>query len=105
MKCPECYEENVLTWRRYFASPFSRFRCSACNTRFKLKRPIWYWLLPLGLWSTILIGGLAIIYFIAGHCDYGIYSKPSLVALTVGSILLYAVIDKYVENGFSTIKI
>ena len=87
------------------SAPFSRFRCNECSTKFKLKRPLWYWLLPLALWATIFIGGLAIIYFMAGHCDYRDYVKPSVVMLTALSIFTYALIDRHIENGFSTVEL
>lgn len=103
MICPNCKTENELSWKRYASAPFSRFTCIECTTRFKLKRPFYYWLLPLALTAGILVGGVAIIYYMVGTCDYGAYAKPAVIALTVSLTLLFIVIDKRWEKSFETI--
>ena len=105
MICPHCSVENKLTWARYMSAPFSRFCCKACSLKFKLKRPLWYWLIPVALWATIFSGGVGIIYFMVEHSDYGVYAKPSVVVLISISMLVYVLIDKHIESGFSTIRL
>lgn len=105
MKCPECNTEMDLTWRRYASSPFSRFRCPSCSIKFKFKRPLWYWLLPLGQCMIILLGGVGIIDNMAGDPSLGVYAKPAVVALVLASFIVYVVIDKHVEKSFETVKL
>ena len=104
MKCPECNKQIELTWRRYLSAPFSRFHCPSCSTKFKFKRPLWYWLLPIMQCAVILLGGIGIINYMVGNPSLGHYAKPAVVILVIAVITVSLVIDKNLENNFETAK-
>ena len=105
MNCPECGMRIELNWRRYALAPFGRFRCPSCSTKFKFIRPLWYWLLPLAQCIVILLGGIGIISHMVGDPTWGQYAKPSVIVLTVGTIIIFLVIDKSIEKRFETVKV
>lgn len=97
MICPNCHAEIELTWKRYVTSPLSRFVCAECSTKFKLKRPLYYWLLPPALFIGIFGGGITLVY-----C--GGYSIFALTLLTLMLSILFFMIDKNLENKLETIE-
>ncbi len=98
MICPNCHTQIELTWKRYITSPLSRFICAACSTKFKLKRPFYYWFLPLALYIGILGGGIVLI-------NYSAYGTFALIILTIILSILFLAIDKNWENNLETIEI
>jgi hypothetical protein len=103
MICPNCHTEIELTWKRYVASPLSRFDCTECSTRFKLVRPIYYWLLPLALLISTFGGGVAVINLLIG--DFSGYITFALILLIVILSSLFLVVDKNWENKLETVAI
>ena len=105
MVCPNCKNEIELTWKRYATAPFSMFHCGECSTKFKFKRPLYYWLLPLAVTAGMLGGGVGIIYYMSGTCGYGAYAKPAVILLTATLSGLFIIIDKRWEKSFETVAI
>jgi len=102
MICPNCDEEIELTWRRYAKAPFGKHKCPSCSSRFKLKRPWYYWLIPVSVWPLTFLVGVKIILFMHGNCELEKYIGPVVTALiiTVAAVLL--IIDRKIENNMGT---
>lgn len=100
MECPNCKTEIELSWKMYAQSPFSRFVCPECSTKFKFKRPIiWY------VWCLTWIFSYFATLFLtisASGIDY-IWIKYAIITIIMGAI--YMVVDRKLESGFETRKI
>jgi len=99
MKCPNCKIDIELTWARYAKSPFGRFVCPECSTKFKFKRPfIWYvWYVT---WLTVYFLALSLTITKSNFdniwLNYGIVSSIMLA--------IYFPIDRKLESKFATKK-
>jgi hypothetical protein len=69
-----------------------------------LKRPLWYWLLPITQGVITFLGGVVIIAYMAGDPGLGKYAIPAVIALTISIIIVFMVIDKAVDKKFETVK-
>ncbi len=97
MECPNCKINNELTRSRYFKSPFSRFICDNCQTKFKFKRPwSWYiWVVVSGsMYVITLIGSLMIFN------NENIWLQYSIISAIY--FLIYIEIDRKLESNYET---
>ena len=85
MKCPNCKIDIDLTWARYARSPFGRYVCPQCSTKFRFKKPFIYY-----VWFTIKKGNFNI------WLGYGIVSVIMLA--------IYLPIDGKLESKLETKK-
>ncbi len=106
MKCPKCHSEIELSWRRYLAAPFGRFKCPNCNAKFKSGAPLWLKILVPFSQILFIIGcGVLIILFMVGDPIIGKYAKPTVVFISLFSIVLFAVADKHVKSKYPVVSL
>ncbi len=99
MKCPNCNADIDLTWARYAKSPFGRYVCPQCSTKFTPKRPFIYYIWFVA-WSAAYL--LAIFLTTKKGNFNNIWLKYGIVSIIM--LAIYLPIDRKLESKFETKK-
>ena len=102
MNCPNCKIEIELSWKRYAKSPFSRYRCPECSTKFKFRRPLTYYIWILFTFLSAF-GLIKIVQSLKDLCNL---SDTLYHCILIGLFFVWAVIywifDRDIESRLPT---
>ena len=97
MECPNCKNDIELTWRVYFKSPFGKYTCTKCSTKFKFRRT-WKYGLWVFSWALALYLGEAVILLkLKGDSD--LFFWAWLLFMSV----IFLPTDRAMEKNLATI--
>ncbi len=96
MKCPQCDNEFLLTWKRYIKAPLGRMACPSCQARLVTAHRWFYW--PLITLGCCILGiPLAIV-----GTKYGV--TGALAGWFIGAFGIGVPFDRFLEIRFSVLR-
>jgi len=96
MKCPQCDNEFLFTWKRYINAPLGRVSCPSCQTKLVCVHRWFYW--PLVTLACCILGiPLAIL-----GMKYGV--AGALAGWFIGAFGFGIPSDRFLENRFSVLS-
>ncbi len=96
MKCPQCDNDFLLTWKRYIKAPLGRVSCPSCYAKLVVTHRWFYWPLMI-LGCCILSIPLAIF-----GARYGV--AGALTGWAIGAFVVGIPFDRFLEIRFSVLR-
>ncbi len=99
MICPRCNAANELSWKRYWASPFGKHKCTSCQSKFRVVQTFKYSLIITGSLVVYSVPAIAFAWYLGGNIVIS-----GILILIVGLFIIFP-LDKKIDNSWRETKL
>ena len=96
MKCPQCDNEFLFTWKRYINAPLGRMSCPSCHAKLVCTHRWFYW--PLLILGCCVLGIPLAIW----GAKYGV--AGAMTGWLIGASCVGVPFDRFLEIRFSVLR-